>query len=99
MPPPLALFSRTSMSRVLRNSSAERENLTILSAPMTSDFSHRRINRNCPSWIETAHQRLEEFLFPAVSDQWLAILRLGVGTQVTLYSLSLRGDWNNLFGA
>lgn len=66
---------------------------------MTSDFPHRPINRNCPSWIETVHQRLEEFLFPTVSDHWLGILRFGLGIQVTLYSFSVRSDWNNLFGA
>jgi hypothetical protein len=66
---------------------------------MTSDFLHRSINRNLHSWVETVHQRLEQFLFPAVSDHWLGILRLGLGIQVTLYSLSLRADWNDLFGA
>jgi len=40
--------------------------------------------------------RLLEFLFPAESDTWLSILRLGLGLQVTLYSLSLRNDWNYL---
>jgi hypothetical protein len=44
-------------------------------------------------------QRLEEFLFPTVSDRWLGILRFGLGIQVTLYSFSVRADWNNLFGA
>jgi hypothetical protein len=48
--------------------------------------------------VQTIRKRLQEFLFPAVPDQWLVILRLGLGIQVTLYSLSLRADWNNLFG-
>jgi hypothetical protein len=38
------------------------------------------------------------FLFPAETDNWLAILRLGLGLQTTLYSLSLRNDWNDLLG-
>src|SRR5215469_17212205 len=41
-------------------------------------------------------KRLLEFLFPAGTDTWLAILRWGLGLQVTLYSLSLRNDWNYL---
>ena len=41
-------------------------------------------------------KRLFEFLFPAESDNWLGVLRLGLGLQVTLYSLSLRNDWNYL---
>ena len=42
-------------------------------------------------------RRLSEFLFPAETDNWLAALRLGLGLQITLYSLSLRNDWNYLF--
>jgi hypothetical protein len=41
-------------------------------------------------------KRLIELLFPPESDTWLSILRLGVGLQVTLYSLALRNDWNYL---
>jgi hypothetical protein len=37
-----------------------------------------------------------EFLFPPDRDYWLAILRVGLGLQVTLYSLSLRNDWTYL---
>ena len=42
-------------------------------------------------------ERLLEFLFPTESDAWLSILRVGLGFQITLYSLSLRNDWNYLF--
>ena len=42
-------------------------------------------------------RRLSEFLFPAETDNWLAALRLGLRLQITLYSLSLRNDWNYLF--
>jgi len=41
--------------------------------------------------------RLLEFLFPAETDSWLTVLRIGLGLQVTLYSLSLRNDWAYLF--
>src|SRR5207302_449303 len=40
---------------------------------------------------------LTEFFFPAVSDTWVAILRVGLGLQVVLYCLSLWPDWNSLF--
>jgi len=46
--------------------------------------------------VRIAH-RLVEFLFPAASDTWLAILRIGLGLQVLLYCLSLWPDWNGLF--
>lgn len=36
------------------------------------------------------------FLFSPSTDTWLAILRIGLGLEVTLYSLSLRNDWTYL---
>ncbi len=39
-------------------------------------------------------ERLIDFFFPAESDTWLAVLRIGLGLQVVLYALSLRDDWN-----
>lgn len=39
---------------------------------------------------------LFDFLFPAVTDSWLAVLRIGLGFQITCYSFSLRKDWNYL---
>jgi hypothetical protein len=42
-------------------------------------------------------KRLAAFLFPAETDAWLFVLRLGLGLQVTLYTLSSRADWNELF--
>src|SRR5438046_7063970 len=41
-------------------------------------------------------KRLFGFLFTAETDNWLCVLRLGLGLQVTLYSLALRNDWNYL---
>src|ERR1700730_3090265 len=41
--------------------------------------------------------RLLQFLFLVESDRWLIVLRLGLGLQVILYSLSLLNDWNYLF--
>jgi uncharacterized membrane protein YphA (DoxX/SURF4 family) len=46
--------------------------------------------------MDALRDRVFEFLFPAESDNWLAILRLGLGLQLTSYSLSLRNDWNYL---
>jgi hypothetical protein len=49
--------------------------------------------------METWRERILQFLFPAGSDTWLAVLRLGLGLQVVLYALSLLNDWNYLFAA
>lgn len=38
-------------------------------------------------------QQIVEFLFPAETDQWLSILRIGLGVQIILYCLSLSNDW------
>jgi len=46
--------------------------------------------------VSATKERLGAFLFPGGADTWLAILRWGLGLQVTLYSLSLRNDWNYL---
>jgi hypothetical protein len=46
--------------------------------------------------MQGSRERLLEFLFPAGTDHWLAVLRVGLGFQVAFYSLSLRNDWNNL---
>ncbi len=40
-----------------------------------------------------------EFLFSPDSDQWLAILRIGLGLQLILYAISLGDDWLFLFGS
>jgi len=40
---------------------------------------------------------LQRFLFPAETDHWLAVLRVGLGIQIVLYALSLKNDWNYLF--
>jgi uncharacterized membrane protein YphA (DoxX/SURF4 family) len=47
--------------------------------------------------MEAWKERLRRFLFPAETDYWLAILRIGLGLQVVLYSLSLKNDWSYLF--
>ncbi len=41
-------------------------------------------------------KRLLEFLFPPETDRWLAILRVGLGVVVIVYSMSLRNDWTYL---
>jgi hypothetical protein len=42
-------------------------------------------------------EKLIRFLFPRNSDNWLTVLRIGLGLQVLFYALSLRNDWNYLF--
>jgi len=37
------------------------------------------------------------FLFPAETDSWLTILRIGLGLQVVVYALFLKSDWQYLF--
>ena len=44
-------------------------------------------------------ENILRFWFPAISDEWLAVLRIGLGLHVVLYTLSLRGDWNYFFDA
>jgi len=46
--------------------------------------------------MQGLRERLLGFLFQDGTDQWLAILRVGLGFQVTFYSFSLRSDWNYL---
>jgi hypothetical protein len=46
--------------------------------------------------VQRAQTKVLEFLFPPSTDTWLAVLRVGLGLQVTLYTLSLRNDWNYL---
>ena len=37
------------------------------------------------------------FLFSPETDKWLAVLRIGLGLQVTVYALFLKSDWHYLF--
>src|SRR6266550_8785920 len=53
-------------------------------------------SRMIDKFIQPFRDRLFAFLFPVETDNWLAILRLGLGFQVAVYSLSLRKDWNYL---
>ena len=48
--------------------------------------------------MESWSQRLARFLFPALSDDWLTILRIGLGLQVFFYTFFLKRDWNYFFG-
>jgi hypothetical protein len=47
--------------------------------------------------LQRQWQKLLEFLFPAETDAWLAVFRVGVGLQVVVYALFLRRDWHSLF--
>ena len=46
--------------------------------------------------MQAFRTRLLEFLFPAETDHSLATLRVGIGVEVILYSMSLRNDWTFL---
>jgi hypothetical protein len=39
------------------------------------------------------------FLFTPETDKWLAALRIGLGLQVEVYALFLKGDWHDLFAS
>src|SRR5947209_8305171 len=39
------------------------------------------------------------FLFAPTSDEWLSVLRTGVGAQIIFYCVSLRHDWNYLLAS
>jgi hypothetical protein len=47
--------------------------------------------------VHVARKRLMGFLFPAESDRWVSILRLGLSIQVIAYAWSARADWIELF--
>ena len=55
------------------------------------DFSleNEPAKRTIAKQMQRVKNRLLEFLFPVETDNWLAVLRVGLGLQVTLYSLSL----------
>lgn len=42
-------------------------------------------------------RRFTEFLFSPDTGEWLGILRVGLGIEIVLYSLSLRADWTRMF--
>jgi hypothetical protein len=44
-------------------------------------------------------KRVIEFLFPEETDKWLAVLRIGLGLLVTIYTLFLWSDWHYLFAS
>jgi hypothetical protein len=46
--------------------------------------------------MQSLKTRLFGFLFPPSTDTRLTVLRIGLGLEVTLYSLSLRNDWSYL---
>ena len=45
-----------------------------------------------------AKRGLRKFLLGPQSSVWLAVLRIGLGLQVLLYAISLRGDWLEILG-
>jgi hypothetical protein len=49
--------------------------------------------------LQRCLQLLTNFLFPYETDSWLGVLRVGLGLEVILYALFLRGDWHYLFSS
>ena len=66
--------------------------------PTISVSGRRQLRPLFPNRLVKLRRRLAEFFFPCRSDNWLTILRVGLGLQVVLYCLSLRKDWNQLLG-
>ena len=62
---------------------------------MTSLLS--RTIRRVGSSFAVGRERLATFLFFPASDQWLTILRVGLGVQIILCAFWSRGDWGSLF--
>src|SRR6266436_5211992 len=79
------------------NSSAELMSRTSFYMPTISASRKNHPIPGLPETMESWKERLIRFLFPAQSDNWLTILRIGLGLQVLLYALSLRSDWIYLF--
>ncbi len=48
--------------------------------------------------LTRARNAVIAFLFPEQSDEWLSILRVGLGFVVLCYAVSFANDWNFLFG-
>ncbi len=44
-------------------------------------------------------KQLMVFLFPAETDTWITVLRIGLGVQLVVYALFLRRDWHYLFSS
>jgi len=43
--------------------------------------------------VETLRRRLLQFWFQRQSDNWISVLRVGLGLQVIFFTLALRKDW------
>jgi hypothetical protein len=49
--------------------------------------------------LQRCLQVVSNFLFPYETDGWLGVLRIGLGLEVIVYALFLRGDWHYLFSS
>lgn len=49
--------------------------------------------------LQRCLQAVSNFLFPYETDSWLGVLRIGLGLEVIVYALFLRGDWHYLFSS
>jgi hypothetical protein len=51
------------------------------------------------TWLRAWWNQLMDFLFPLETDNWLTVLRVGLGLQVIIYAVFLRSDWYYLFAS
>jgi hypothetical protein len=56
----------------------------------------RLMSSNHDSGGQKWRERFVDFLFCAESDEWLTVLRAGLGIQVILFCLSIARDWTSL---
>jgi len=49
--------------------------------------------------LRTWWRQMMDFLFPPQTDNWLTVLRVGLGLQVVIYAVFLRSDWHYLFAS
>ena len=64
---------------------------------MNSAFANTPATLPRNSFASQWRARIVRFLFSPDTGEWLGILRIGLGLEVALYSLSLRADWSHMF--
>jgi len=59
---------------------------------------NEKASRRRLEFVTRWRTRIADFLFPEDDGDWLAILRIGLGLEVVLYSLAALPDWRTMFG-
>src|SRR5438105_13657410 len=65
--------------------------------PMTSVSANGRMLHQRAEFGARWWRQLNAFSFPPDSGEWLSVLRIGLGLEIVLYSLSLHADWQRMF--